>query len=118
MMDALPELPGATGGAVPLPKKLVLLFLSDMKKIIMTLLAAAFAMSAPALADPIKEDEFFTPHAQGCMLLKSVPIMSKNSKQFLTLTNMRNWLIVIIVLLLMSLTLSSDHLMRSEIRFF
>ena len=48
---------------------LVLLFLSDMKKIIMTLLAAA-AMSAPALADPIKEDEFFTPHAQGCMLLQ------------------------------------------------
>ena len=35
----------------------------------MTLLAAA-AMSAPALADPIKEDEFFTPHAQGCMLLQ------------------------------------------------
>ena len=40
-----------------------------MKKIIMSLLAAA-AMSAPALADPIKEDEFFTPHAQGCMLLQ------------------------------------------------
>jgi hypothetical protein len=49
--------------------KLVLRFLSDMKKIIMSLLAAA-AMSAPALADPIKEDEFFTPHAQGCMLLQ------------------------------------------------
>ena len=48
---------------------LVLLFLSDMKKIIMSLLAAA-AMSAPALADPIKDDEFFTPHAQGCMLLQ------------------------------------------------
>ena len=40
-----------------------------MKKVIMSLLAAA-AMSAPALADPIKEDEFFTPHAQGCMLLQ------------------------------------------------
>ena len=40
-----------------------------MKKIIMSLLAAA-AMSAPALADPIKEDDFFTPHAQGCMLLQ------------------------------------------------
>ena len=40
-----------------------------MKKIIMSLLAAA-AMSAPALADPIKDDEFFTPHAQGCMLLQ------------------------------------------------
>ena len=35
----------------------------------MSLLAAA-AMSAPALADPITEDEFFTPHAQGCMLLQ------------------------------------------------
>ena len=40
-----------------------------MKKIIMSLLAAA-AMTAPAFADPIKEDEFFTPHAQGCMLLQ------------------------------------------------
>ncbi|MEK9699249.1 MAG: hypothetical protein VW270_25955 [Candidatus Poseidoniales archaeon] len=40
-----------------------------MKKVIMSLLAAA-AMSAPALADPIKDDEFFTPHAQGCMLLQ------------------------------------------------
>ena len=40
-----------------------------MKKIIMSLLAAA-AMSAPALADPIKEDDYFTPHAQGCMLLQ------------------------------------------------
>ena len=50
--------------------QLVLLFLlSDMKKIIMSLLAAA-TISAPALADPIKEDEYFTPHAQGCMLLQ------------------------------------------------
>ena len=40
-----------------------------MKKIIMSLLTAA-AMSAPALADPINEDEYFTPHAQGCMLLQ------------------------------------------------
>ena len=39
-----------------------------MKKVIMSLLAAV-AMSAPVLADPIKEDEYFTPHAQGCMLL-------------------------------------------------
>ena len=38
-----------------------------MKKIIMSLLAAA-TMSAPVLADPITEDEFFTPHAQGCIL--------------------------------------------------
>ena len=43
--------------------------LSDMKKIIMSLLAAA-AMSAPALADPITEDEFFTDHSMGCMLLQ------------------------------------------------
>ena len=32
-------------------------------------LAAAF-IAAPALADPITEDEFFTPHAQGSMLLQ------------------------------------------------
>ena len=40
-----------------------------MKKIIMSLLAAA-AMSAPVLADPIKEEEYFTPHSMGCMLLQ------------------------------------------------
>ena len=56
----------------------------------MSLLATA-AVSAPALADPIKEDEFFTPHAQGCMLLKNAPIMSKNSKQSPTLISIRNW---------------------------
>ena len=27
-------------------------------------------MTAPVMADPITEDEFFTPHAQGCMLLQ------------------------------------------------
>ena len=32
-------------------------------------LAAAF-IAAPTMADPITEDEFFTPHAQGCMLLQ------------------------------------------------
>ena len=31
---------------------------------------AAVSLTAPALADPIKDDEFFTPHAQGCMLLQ------------------------------------------------
>ena len=39
-----------------------------MKKLMMAL-AAAF-MTAPVLADPITEDDFFTPHAQGCMLLQ------------------------------------------------
>ena len=77
-------------------------------------MSSAATMSAPTLADPIKEDEFFTPHAQGCMLLQECTDHVKNSNQFLTSTNMRNWLIVITVLLLMSLTLSSDHLMRSE----
>ena len=40
-----------------------------MRKIIMGMLAAA-SITAPVLADPIKEDEYFTPHAQGCMLLQ------------------------------------------------
>ena len=40
-----------------------------MKKIIMSLLAAA-TISVPALADPIKEEEYFTPHSMGCMLLQ------------------------------------------------
>ena len=31
---------------------------------------AAVSLTTPALADPIKEDEYFTPHAQGCMLLQ------------------------------------------------
>ena len=35
----------------------------------MSLLAAA-AMSAPVLADPIKEEEYFTNHSMGCMLLQ------------------------------------------------
>ena len=35
----------------------------------MSLLAAA-TLTTPALSDPITEDEFFTPHAQGCMLLR------------------------------------------------
>ena len=38
-----------------------------MKKLMMALAAALIA--APVMADPIKEDEYFTPHAQGCMLL-------------------------------------------------
>ena len=44
------------------------LFLSDMKKLMMALAAALIA--APVMANPIKEDEYFTPHAQGCMLLQ------------------------------------------------
>ena len=40
-----------------------------MKKIIASLVAAA-AVALPAHSDPITEDEFFTPHAQGCMLLQ------------------------------------------------
>ena len=31
---------------------------------------AAAMIAAPVMADPIKEDEYFTPHAQGCMLLQ------------------------------------------------
>ena len=40
-----------------------------MKKIIMSLLAAA-TISVPALADPIKDEEYFTMHSMGCMLLR------------------------------------------------
>ena len=40
-----------------------------MKKIIMSLLAAA-AMTAPALADPIDTDDYYTNHSMGCMLLR------------------------------------------------
>ena len=50
--------------------QLVLLFLlSDMKKIIMSLLAAA-SIAAPVLADPIKQNEYYSNHSMGCMLLR------------------------------------------------
>ena len=40
-----------------------------MKKIIMTLLAAA-TIAAPAVADSIKQDEYYSNHSMGCMLLR------------------------------------------------
>ena len=51
------------------PQLLDLLFLSDMKKIIMSLLAAA-SIAAPVLADPIDENDYYTSHSMGCMLLQ------------------------------------------------
>ena len=40
-----------------------------MNKIILAMLAAV-SLGTPVFADPIKEDEYFTHHAQGCMLLQ------------------------------------------------
>jgi len=40
-----------------------------MKKIIMTLLAACLAVPA-AIADPLKNEDYFTMHSMGCMLLQ------------------------------------------------
>jgi hypothetical protein len=40
-----------------------------MKKVIMSLLAAA-TIAAPVLADPIKQDEYYSNHSMGCMLLR------------------------------------------------
>ena len=40
-----------------------------MKKVIMSLLAAA-SIAAPVLADPIKQDEYYSNHSMGCMLLR------------------------------------------------
>jgi len=39
-----------------------------MKKIIMALMAACLA--APVMADPIKDNEYYTHHSMGCMLLR------------------------------------------------
>ena len=39
-----------------------------MKKIIMTLMAACLAVPA-AIAEPLKDSEYFTMHSMGCMLL-------------------------------------------------
>ncbi len=40
-----------------------------MKKIIMTLMAVCLAVPA-AIADPLKEDEYYSDHSMGCMLLQ------------------------------------------------
>ena len=40
-----------------------------MKKIIMALMAACLAVPA-AIADPLKDDEYFTTHSMGCMILR------------------------------------------------
>ena len=40
-----------------------------MKKVVMSLLAAA-TIAAPVLADPIKQDEYYSNHSMGCMLLR------------------------------------------------
>ena len=40
-----------------------------MKKFIIGMMAAV-SFGTPVLADPITEEEYFTPHAQGCMLLR------------------------------------------------
>ena len=88
-----------------------------MIKTIFAMLAAV-SLTTPALADPIKEDEFFTPHAQGCMLLQECTDHVQELKTVSDLNKHEELLILIIVLLLMSLTLSSDHLIRSEAKVF
>ena len=45
------------------------LYLSDMKKIIMALMAACLAVPA-AIADPLTDEDYFTMHSMGCMLLQ------------------------------------------------
>ena len=39
-----------------------------MKKIIMALMAACLA--APVMAEPLKDEDYFTMHSMGCMLLQ------------------------------------------------
>jgi hypothetical protein len=50
------------------PQLLDPLYLSNMKKIIMTLMAACLA--APVMADPIGKDDYYSSHSMGCMLLQ------------------------------------------------
>ena len=72
-----------------------------------------------AHSDPIKEDEYFTPHAQGCMLLQECTDHVQELKTVSDLNKHEELVLILItVLLLMSLTLSSDHLMRSEAKVF
>ena len=87
-----------------------------MKKIMMALAAAL--ISAPALADPIKDKSTSPCILWDVCYSENALIMLKNLKQFLTSTKMTTWLMLITILLLMSLTLSSDHLMQSEAKVF
>ena len=51
-----------------------------MKKTILAMIAAV-SLGTPVFADPITEDEFFTPrNARGACCSKNVPIMFKNLK--------------------------------------
>ena len=60
-----------------------------MKKIIASLVAVA-AVALPAHSDPIKEDEYFTPHAQGCMLLQECTDHVQELKTVSDLNNHKN----------------------------
>ena len=66
--------------------QLVLPFLSDMKKVIMSLLAAA-SIAAPVLADPIKQDEYYSNHSMGCMLLRECTDGVKQINSIATITD-------------------------------
>ena len=59
-----------------------------MKKLMMAL-AAAF-ISAPVLADPIKDNEYFTPHSMGCMLLRECTDHVKELKTVTDLNKHKN----------------------------
>ena len=83
-----------------------------MRNIILSMVAAV-SLGTPVLADPIKENELLYPMQWDVCYFKNAPIMFKNLRQFLTSTNMMNCDIDYSIVV-MSLTLSSDHLIRSE----
>jgi len=57
-----------------------------MKKVIMSLLAAA-SIAAPVLADPIKQDEYYSNHSMGCMLLRECTDGVKQINSIATITD-------------------------------
>ena len=70
-------------------------------------------MTVPAFADPIKKRNT-SRTIQGCMLLRECTDHVQELKTVSDLNKHEELLILITVLLLMSLTLSSDHLIRSD----
>ena len=57
-----------------------------MKKFIMTMLAAA-SFAAPVFADPIEQDEYYSNHSMGCMLLRECTDGVKQVDSIADITN-------------------------------
>ena len=78
---------------------------------------AAALISAPVTADPINEDHYFSAHAQGCMLLREC---TDHVQELKTVTDLNkdSFPDVDYSIVADEFDFPSDHLTRSEPRFF